>query len=157
MADIQKNAEMVSIIIMSPNKNWIDAIPAEYLNYRKNCVEEHHSNKLHRRCFQQWNKTAKRYLYQVGDRFYGKRYGFVRNFTIRVINAEDSHERKYKCWMILKRHDYPSKIDYATISISSDKHGLPCGFFLNDSSEGKPFAIDLTEQALVDGLTKIFS
>jgi hypothetical protein len=26
MADIQKNAEMIKIIVMKPNINWIDAI-----------------------------------------------------------------------------------------------------------------------------------
>lgn len=142
---------------MNLDKNWINAIPAEYSNYKKNSADEHHCHKIHRRCFRQWNKITLRFLSQVGDRFYGKRYGFLRNFTISVLNTEDLLERKYKCWMILKRHDYPSKIDYATISICSDKHGVPSGFTLNDSSDRKPFEIALTEQALVDGLTKIFS
>jgi len=136
---------------------WINAIPAEYSNFRKASTEEHRRCKLRRRCFRQWNKTIISYLYQVGDKFYGKRSVFRRNFTVGVIDAEDFHDRKHKCWIIHNRHEYPSQIEFVTISIYSNRHGMPCGFLLNDSSVCEPLAIDLTEQSLKDGLTKIFS
>ncbi|MEI6515125.1 MAG: hypothetical protein WCO77_04030 [bacterium] len=142
---------------MNPNIGWMNMIPSEYSHFTKKSAEDRHRRKLYRECFRKWDKHIRGYLYQVGDKFYGKRCLFIRNFTVRVIDIKDSLELKHKSWIICKRHEYPSRIDYLTISICSDRQGVPCGFRLADSSrEGKALRIHQTEHALMEGLTKIF-